>query len=158
MPNPTGGITRTIEAALTVNTGAYSANDNVGGIIELPNFFNMPGGSGVLQSLFMSDRSDQDAVLELLFFDELPTDTYTNNAAMPTLSNTDFEKLVARVSVAAADWGTQGGVAMATVSNLGRALKAPKGTTSLWMVIAVTSTPTYGATTDLRLMLGVLQD
>ena len=64
MPNPTGGKTVNIEAALTVSLGAYSANDNVGGIIELPVVFAKKGGSCVIQSVFLADKEDQDAVLE----------------------------------------------------------------------------------------------
>ncbi len=157
MANPVGGNTEVIRPATTVSLGAYSANDNLGGIIEIARAARQVGDGMILQDVFLTDEADQDPVLELLFFDTLPAETYTDNAAMPTLAG-DTANLIARASVAAADWVTQGGVAMAQLENLGITLNALKGETSIWMVIAVTNTPTFVAADDLRILLGFLQD
>jgi hypothetical protein len=157
MANPVGGQLTVIVPTIVVTAGAYGANDVVGGVIELPKVFRQEGRTVVLQDVFVLDAADQDPVLEILLFDQEPEQTYTNDAAMPTLDE-DIDKIVARVSVAAASYVTVGGLAAAYADDLGHPIKAAKGLSSLWAVIVVTSTPTFAAVDDLRVRFGFFQD
>lgn len=157
MPSRLGANSIVVTPAITVSLGAYGANDVVGGILELERAFATRGGTAILQTVFVTDDADQDGVFEILLFNALPEQTYTDNAAVPTL-DADIAKLVARVSVAAGDYVTVGGLATATAADLGRVIQAAQGATSLWCVIVVTSTPTYLAADDLSVAFALLQE
>lgn len=157
MPNPVGGFPKQIQPTVTVDGGvAYSSGDVVGGVIEIPKAAMHKGASTILQTLLVKDVSEQDAALELLLFNELPEQTYTDNSACPTLGD-DIAKLVAKITIAAADYVSIGGLAVNSLVGLGRPLTPAKGESSLWAVLVTSGTPTYAADTDLSLVFGFLQ-
>jgi hypothetical protein len=158
MTNPVGGFSAQITPALAVTaSSAYSSGDVLGGALELPKAVRHPGASAILQTLFVTDVAEQDAAIQLLVFDSEPGQTYTDHEACPTLA-ADIAKLIAKVTIAAADYVSTGGLAINDIAGLGRPLKAAKGGTSLWVVPVLGGTPTYGDTTDVVMRFGFLQD
>jgi hypothetical protein len=158
-----GGHTVIIRPTVTVDTGIYAALDVLGalatsGVITLTSAMRTSGGSGILQSLVVYDDDNEKNPLSFLFFDAAPASgTYTGNGAL-ALSSGDKAKYLGRVDIAAADYFTVGGDAVASVKNIGLAVKAV-GTANLYMIPIVTSgTPTYTASTDIQVGLGFLQD
>lgn len=156
MTNPVGGFPTQITPALVVDTSAYTAGDVVGGAFEIVAPVRHGGASTVLHTLLVRDAADQDAGFDLLIFDSEPSQTYTDNDACPTL-DADIAKLITKITIAAADYVTTGGLALNVLDSLGRILQAAKGGTSLWGVLVTTTTPTYSATDDLDLVFGFLQ-
>lgn len=153
-----GGHGVSITPALAVGaTPDYSIGDNIGGILTLPDAMRTSGGSGVLQSVFLADRANQKFGIDILLFNAMPTDTYTDNSAMPTLSTTDVAKIVRKVSIAAADWLTLGGCAFADISAIGKVVKAV-GSANLYAVLVAQGAFNFAATTDLTARFGFLQD
>ena len=152
-----GGRSKVLTYTPVINTVAYTANDAVGTDTELAAFFRIPSGTALLQSLLVIDKGDEKAALEVYLFSADPAGTFTNNGAFPTLTSADALLIVARISVAAADYVTQGGVAVAHLIGLGRVLEAATDSKSLWVAIATTGTPTY-AVGDLVLRFGILHD
>lgn len=153
-----GGTTAQITPSLTVSTTpAYSSGDNVGGKLTLSNIVRVSGGSGVIQSLLVVDASNQKAAFDVLLFNADPTNTtFTDNGAL-TINSADVAKIVRRISVAASDYVTVGGVAVAEIAVGGKPIVPASGTT-MYAAVVTTSTPTYAATTALIVRLGVLQD
>lgn len=152
-----GGNTDQITPTLAVATLVYSSGNVVGGKLTLTNAMRVSGGTGILQSLLIIDNANQKAAFDILLFNADPSaGTYTDRVAF-TFNVTDRAKLVRRVSVAATDYVTVGGVAIADISPGGKVLKAV-ATQNLFAIIVTTGTPTYAATTDLVIRFGILRD
>ena len=145
-----------ISVTPTVSSGAaYTAADAVGGKQTLTSAARVSGGVAVLQSLTVLDLGNQKAALTLLFFDADPTAaTITDNAAF--VWSTDTTKFIGKINVAAADYETVAGEAVASLRGLGLELKA-SGSANLFVAVVTTGTPTYTSTTDLVLKYGFLQ-
>lgn len=144
-----------VTPTLVATTSQYGASDDIGGILPLLNCVLAPIGTGILESLVVTDASNQKAVLEVLVFDTLPAGgTYVDNGAL-ALSVADLSHLLAWVHVAAADYLTVGSYAVANVAGLNRVVQvaATNGTT-LWALVFTTGTPTYAAASDLKLRFG----
>jgi hypothetical protein len=159
----TGGHTFQCKPTITTTGTAYAAGDVVGGELVLANAMRVVGGSGVLQDVHVEDTTNQKANLTILIFNQDPGLTYTDNAAVPTLTN-DAAKIVRRVNIAASDYETIGGIAVADVA-VSKTVKnaASPSSKDLWAVVAITGgttpTPTYGANgTSLQITFGFFQD
>jgi hypothetical protein len=151
-----GGNTTLVSCTPVVTAGAYHANDVVGGIQTLANAVRLTGGTGVVQSLVISDLAAQNAILEIYLFSATPgTGVYTDNAAMD-LDDTDALLCIGRIDVAAADYKSLADNSIAIVKNIGLPIKVTG--TSLFAVIRTPSTPTYAAVSDLKLTFGILRD
>lgn len=153
-----GGNSLSLESTLTVSTTpAYSAGDNVGGLVTLTNAMRISGGTGVLQNLLVVDHSHQNPNLDIIFFTSTPAATFTDNGAFPTLSQADDALVLCRVSIASTDWVTIGGSGFASPTFQPKVVHAT-GSANLLMAINTSSTPTFGATTDIMVTTGFLRD
>lgn len=152
-----GGDTALVTPTITVDTAIYASGDSIGGKITLANAIRVAGLTGVLQSIQLLDRSNQKPLLEIFIFDSDPTAaTITNNAAF--VFSTDDLKVLGRISVIATDWVTVNSKAMASLRSLGMILKAASGTSLFAAIVINGSTPTFVATTDFQMRVGILQD
>ncbi len=151
------GSTTIITPTINATTIAYTSGDSIGGVIAITGAMRTSGGTGILQSVFVVDHSNQKPALDILIFDSTPTATATDNGAMPTFAAADNGRLIRRISIATGDYVTVGGTGIADISALGKAVKA-NGSADLAMIINTTSTPTLTATTDLTVRLGFLRD
>lgn len=151
-----GGFTNVVQITPTISTSAYTAGDAVGGKQTIANAVRTPG-TAILDSISITDISNQKAALEILIFNADPSaTTITDNAAL-AINSADITKIIARISIASGDYVAIGTLAVATVKGLGIALKAASGTT-LYAAVMTTGTPTYAGTSDLTFSHGFLQD
>ncbi len=150
-----GGKTTAIKDTTAVSTTpAYSIGDAVGGKRTIANALTA-AGTGVLESITVLDRANQSAPLTIIIFDADPTNaTITDNAAF--VYSTDDLKVLGQINIAATDYTTLNSKAVATIKGIGLTLKAAG--TSLYVAVVTSSTPTYAATTDVQIILGILQD
>jgi hypothetical protein len=151
-----GGRTRIITPVTTVSLTAYTAGDVIGGALTLTNAVRITSGTGVLQSLQLFDAANQKPTGTILLFDASLAGTYADNAA-PTWNTADFAKCLGAFPVAASDWVTVNGRAVATVRGVNLAVAA-NGSQNLYALFIASSTPTFAATGDLRLRFGFLLD
>lgn len=128
----------------------YTALDNIGGAQTLASAVRVSGGTSILQSIFVLDRSNQKQPMTILILDGNPNDagtTLTDNAAI-TLAAADISRVKRRVDITAADYVTfdHSGTDFATaeITAISKTIKAASGT-SLYAVIQTTGTPTYAA-------------
>lgn len=148
------GTALVVTPAITVDTAIYAAGDSIGGKIVLPNAVRVSGGSSLLYSIHIFDRSNQKPTGNILIFNADPTAaTITNNAAF--VYSTDDLKQVARIPVTAADYATINSKASAGLVGLGRMVKAVTGT-SLWAAFVTDIAPDFVAATDLQIIFNFI--
>ena len=157
--------TRFLTAAPTISTSIYAAGDVVGGALRLRRALH-PYRSGILRTVLVLDDDNEKAVLTCLFFKAEPATVAADNASY-TLTAADMANLVGRVNVAAADYETVGGQAVAKVAvndvmdgYVGDSSQNNDATVGdLWVVPVITSgTPTFTATADLTFACGFQAD
>lgn len=142
---------------LTV-AGAYATGDYIGPSTAPTSFADavrVSGGTGVLQSLVLSDKTTTAAVdLELWLFSATFTAPTDNDA----WAITDADQLLCLgvVEIPAANWYANSNGKVATVSNIGLPIKCA-ATSLFFALVARGTTPTW-ASGDLQLTPGFLQD
>lgn len=132
---------------------AYSDEDLVGGVSTLTGVPQDAGGFATLWGVVFSDEDKQNAAVDLLFFNASPTLQGENNAQF-SISDSELQgKLAGKVSIAAADYTTNG-VSNSVGSKLGvnAPIKVASGS-SLYVVAVSQGTPTYTAPSSLKFKL-----
>lgn len=135
----------------TVTTGsAYAANQVLGGKITIDNINGASGPikeaplSTILQSLSVLDPDTQNASIDLFFFNQNPTATYTDKTNfVPSLA--DLQNCIGVVNVPTTAYKAAGANgAVASVAGIGQVLKpfAAAGT-ALYCIPVVRGTPTF---------------
>lgn len=137
----------------TVTAGAYSANDAVGGLLTFANAARTSGGGGVLKDVLILDDAGQDSALELWLFNATFTAMADNAAWAP--SEADLRKLVAIVSTVDGAWFAAGTPSAARIEVSQR---YDLTGTSLFGQLVTRGTPTFAATDDVTVIIGLLQD
>lgn len=148
-----GGSAITLSPTVTVDTNAFTAGDVVGSKLTLTSAMRVSGGTGILDSIYVQEKGSQAAVLDILIFNADPSNgTYTNNGAF-TANDTDMAMCIARVHIATTDYVATGGYTSASLGGLGK-IVAASGSGNLYAVIITSGTPTYSATTSLKVRFG----
>lgn len=136
------------EATPTIDTNAYTADDQVGGIQTL----TVDPGTKHLKSVTIIDKASQKAEIEVLFFKELPTVASANNAACNVADSELASKCIGVVTVPAASYTDLSAAAVASVEcDLEIQTKDGK----LYALAKTTGTPTYAANGDLVFKYGI---
>jgi hypothetical protein len=148
-----------ISPAITVDTAAYSGGDVIGGVLQIINGVSRKGGSAVLESLLVIDKANQKKAMNILLFRDNPAaGTYSDNGAF-TLHATDAGLLVASVAVAATDYLTLGGVAVAAPAINPQIIDGVGGVgSSVYAIIVAGEAIDFVATTDLIIKFGLLRE
>lgn len=150
------GKTTFIDVTLSLDTSAYAAGDVLADTQVVSNAFRSQDVGGVLQNVMVIDKDDQGVAFDIYLLDA-NVSMGTENAA-PSISDADATKIIARIPVASGDYYDLGGVRVADIANLGRALKPASGTSNLYIAaVNGSGTPTFTAS-GLVLRLGILQD
>lgn len=139
---------RVITVSPTIATGAYSANDAVGGLLTFVNALNQPRFAGEIVGLTVIDRAAQDAPLVLQLFDRTFTPTADLDPYNP--SDADIANAIANIPIAAADYFGGSGNTVAIIS---LSIPVDIGAGSLFGQLFTQGTPTYGADDALTLKL-----
>lgn len=139
-----------VEVTPTVSSGAaYTAADQVGGLMTLEGAGPGLGEGTILQGVVVVDKDKQKAALDLYFFDESPTVASADNEAANVTDAEMADKCIGHVAIAAADYKDLSGNSTASVRNLGMRLKPTKGGSTLYCVAVTGGTPTYTSTSAL---------
>ena len=144
----------TISQTPTITAGAYAAGQNVGGLLTFASAARQTGGGGVIKSMEIIDDASQSVQLELWLFNQ----TFTQGAdtAAWTPVEAELENLVCVISTAAGIYYTGG--ATATVCDVEISKRYDVVGTSLFGRMVTRGAPTYAATDDLTVKIGLLQD
>jgi hypothetical protein len=149
-----------IQITPTISTSAYASGDVIGGSsasIALSNAARVSGGSGLVQSILVLDKTQaQRAAMDILFFDRSVT-AAADNAAVAT-SDADMAYCLGVVPIGPYNTAWPGTPlnSISTLINVG--LPFVLNGTDLHIVIVCRGTPTYGTTSDLTFTFTILQD
>ena len=95
---------KTVTATPTIDTDAYTANDVVGGLMTFAISTEQGHRSGQIVSMLVTDDHDQKEPYTLYIFTGGAPTTIADDAAFaPAIA--DLKKIVATITVAAADFG-----------------------------------------------------
>lgn len=136
-------------------TPAYSAGDNIGGLISLTSAVRYAAGGGTITSVVISDKAKQSAAIDVVFFTANPgSTTFTDNGAL-AVNAADLVSIVGVISVTS--WSAFS--ANSVGSALGQSLPfvLASGTT-LYAALVARGTPTYASTSDIQITVGILPD
>ena len=140
-------VTPTITAA-----GIYASGDAVGGLLTFANAARVSGGSIVIEAATIIDNDSEVATLELILFDQTFTPTADNAAFDPT--DADLANVIGVVPFST--YQTFADNSITHRSALGLACKLAG--TSLFGQLVVRGTPTYTATSDITVILHIVQN
>lgn len=152
------GSTQFLSVSPSVSTTAYSAGDLVGGKLLISNpVISMQRPSGIIHSVVVSDAAGQASDLDVVFFSSDPASTtFTDNAAFNP-ADADIKKIIGFAQVTTHSSFSANSVSVATGLNILFDI-ADTGRNEIYAAIVSRGTPTYAASTDLTLSVGVLQD
>lgn len=153
-----------IQSTPTLDTSAYTSGDNLaygaggnGNSIALANAARVSGGSGLIQSITVLDKTQaQRAAIDILFFDRSVAAGGNINAAV-AVSDADMAYCLGVVSIGPYNTAWPGTPlnSISTTMNIG--LPYVLNGTDLHFLAVVRGTPTYGAS-DLVFSFTLLQD
>ena len=143
----------TISQTPTVTAGAYTAGDVVGGLLTFANSARFSGGGGIIKDLIILDDAGQDVALELWLFKETFTAIADNGAWAP--AEADLHNLIAIIATSDGAYFAAG---TPTAYRVETSQRYDLTGTSLFGQLVTRGTPTYAATDDVTLVLGLLQD
>lgn len=151
-------VQQRIQVTPTISSSpAYTSGDCVGGLMTFANAARVSGGSGIVQSIIVLDKTQaQRAAMDLLFFDRSVT-VAGDNAAV-AMSDGDMAFCLGVVSIGPYNTAWPGTPlnSVSTIINVG--LPFVLNGTDLFVQAVVRATPTYTSTSDLVFTLGILQD
>lgn len=150
-----GGSTAKIAVTPTVTaSSAYTTGNLVGGLMTFSSAL-LTAGSGVLESISIRCKSVQTATFTFFLFDSNPTNSTWTNKSAPAINASDIPFLVGAYQLASYSSGL-GTHTIYTLNGISQAISA--GATTLYGVLTVTGTPTFASTSDITVVLGILQD
>jgi hypothetical protein len=139
-----------------VTAGAYSTLDQVGGLLVFPD----TGKNGSIKNAMVIDLAKQDVDYTLFLFDDDPRDPSSGPTAVPAdnavfdIPDAILKNCCAVVPITNAKLSNDSGIIDSGTLDI--PYRAHKGT--LYGLLMVTGTPTYAATTDVRVKLGIHKD
>jgi hypothetical protein len=146
-----------IQITPTIDTAIFASGDCIGGLQDIANAARVSGGSGIIQSILVLDKTQaQRAAIDILFFDRSVT-VAGNNAAV-AMSDADMAYCLGIVQIGPYNTAFPGTPlnSISTLLNVG--LPFVLNGTSLYAQAVVRATPTYTASTDLVFTYIILQD
>jgi hypothetical protein len=149
-----GGKTAKVSVSPTVTASAYATGNVVGGKITFSNAL-LTAGSGVLESIWLKIKTVQTATFQLSLFDSNPTNSTWTDKAAPAINVADLPFLIGTYALST-PLSVLGTETIYTLDAIGHAINA--GATTLYGILTVTGTPTFGSTSDISVALGILQD
>lgn len=136
----------------TVTAGAYSANDIVGATLT---FSNVPS-QGFIVSVTLVDQAKQAGAYQLVLFDSIPTNIADNDTY--DIADADLLKVVGAVHLtdtAGADKFDFSDNKIYMRQSLVIPYRLGSGSTALYGFLIALGTPTYAATNDVQVQLGI---
>lgn len=138
---------KVVEVTPVIDTGAYTAADQVGETMTLAGVCDAPSTGAVLRQVTIIDKAKQKAAITVFLFDEAPTVASVNNAAANVTDAQMADKAIGAVAVAAGDYQDLSGSSTATKAAL--IYVKPIAASTVYALAVTTGTPTYGSTSDL---------
>lgn len=156
-PAPVSTPLTLVTVTLSLDTGAYGANDLLADAQEVAGVALVTGGEAELVSLMVVDEDDVKAAFDV-YLTSVNTTWGSENSA-PTVSDAAGRSIQAVIPIATGDYKDLGGVAIAQpriAQNIGVVCQCVGGTSLYCAVVNGAGTPTYTAS-GVRLVFGFRQ-
>lgn len=156
-----GGLTVEACATLVVTaSSAYTANNEVGGLISLKPTFRatgsgVPDSGGIVQSIRLDFKDAQTATFKAYQFSANPSASTWTDKTAPAINAADVFKVKGPITLSTADSGL-GTHTVYQADAVARAHVA-SGATDYW-VLVTTGTPTFATTADVQFCASYLVD
>lgn len=135
----------------TISTSIYASGDAVGGLLTFANAARFSGGGGVLLGVTIIDKDQEQVPFDLVLFDRTFTASADNAVFAP--SDADLANVICSVDISTYTNFSTNAIAVAQTQ-----FPFVANGTSLFGQLVVSSTPTYTATTDITVILNILQE
>ena len=130
--------------------------------IEIPFAVSEPGGSAIIKSLTLLDEANTSKVCDVIFSSVSTAISDDEGKAVgEDVSSLDsaLRSVQGHVNIVAGDYIDLIDARVATKSNIQLAVQAASGSTSLYLhIVNQGSAVTFGATTDVKVKIGLLKD
>lgn len=153
---PRISIKKVIPATPTITANSYVTGDRLGSIMTLTdvvrNDLNIGAGTCRLESIHIIDKAAQSPVIDIWFFNALPTIASADRTAFD-LTDANALLSIGAVSIGAS-WSnsTSNGVNIGN-GNLGKIMQISTGT-NIYAVAIMRSSATFASTTDVTFQFG----
>lgn len=140
----------------TVTAGIYGAKDLIGGKMSFDvSAFDSSDGCMILEQVLVIDQAMQSANVDLVLFASNPSATTFTNDASLDIADADMAKICAVVSVTTHHAFTDNGISGARELSIPINVGVVSGTRTLYAALVARSTPTFAASTDVSVTLGL---
>jgi hypothetical protein len=141
----------------TIDTAIYADGDVLFDWVEIPNAVRRKGDIGYIKSVTVIDKADQATGYELYIASANGTLGTVNAAPSISDANMVANQVQHLGDILAAEMKDLGGARVATKQDRALQVQAAAASRSLWIGGRVLGgTPTYGAATDLALLVGIM--
>jgi len=138
----------------TVTAGAYTAGNEVGGLLHFSNVFGA-AFSGTLTDILVTSKSVQTTGYVLYLFSQNPSHTTWTDKSAPSINAADLPYLLGAYTLGAANSGL-GTETTNQSNNVNSAIFSVNQ--DLYGVLTAVATPTYTSTSDVTVSLRVKQN
>ncbi len=135
---------------LVISTAIYAADDALAPAVVFE-FDGVQGGC--IRGVAVIDDDTEAAELKVWIFNRPPA-AQVANAAL-ALDEEDFDNLIDVITLPAANYETNNGTSIVVDNSLEVCYDNGAGRNRLWVLVTPTGTPTYTATSDIRVRLTV---
>jgi hypothetical protein len=151
---------RVVSASITPSATAYTALDQVGGLLTFANVVDSAQGAGIIESLALIDTGKVDADLVLFLFSRPPM--LAIDADPFTVSDGDMAYCLGTIAIAAADYKDVAAVnSVATKANIQLSIQNDETKVgsnlqqNIYGALRCTATPDWGVSDTVTIRLGV---
>lgn len=146
-----------VELDVTVEAAAYATGDLIGGKLSLalPDWFATGAAGFLIQSVSVVDQAKQSVALDIVFFNADPSGTtFTENAALD-IADADMAKIAGYAQVLS--YAAFNDNSFGQAQNLAIPVATVEDGQTLYAAIVSRGAPTFAATTDVKLRVGILK-
>lgn len=153
-----GAATNCIVKTVTVTANAYSSGHLIGSKLSLTTAARLSAGSGAIISVTVVDQAKQSSAMDVVFWNADPSGTTFTDRSALDIADADMLTLIGGVQIATTDWYAFNDNSMACKTNIGLPFGPLASGTTIYAAIVSRGTPTFAATTDVQLTVGILWD
>jgi len=158
MGTPFEGKSTLVSVEPTLQTEAYASGDQMGTANRIQDALDDTKGTGALLSLVVVDKGKIGQPFDILFFNEEPTISSADNAALNISDSEMASKFLGRIQIGATDFIDNGASYDVTKTQVGFLFQSIAKSRDIWFVLQSKGAPTFLTTTPLTLKFGVIQD
>lgn len=149
------GKTRLVAVTPVISTAIYAVGDQLGDLLTFASILPDADIGGTIVSVAIIDKAGTNSAMDLFIYDRSVT-LAADNAAAAT-SDADALFCLGAIGFSGGHYVAPGANAVATRSGVGIAVKA-NAAGHLYGQLVVRAAPTYGSTSDLKVVLAVKAD